>query len=175
MTSSPTRSGRDLSSAMCTPQTGSRTNRREPVTVRWLLRVPGAVSRAADPNELSQRRSIQDTTRRNIARTQNSTTSQIKNRINREENALGVVSPAVIVCKGKRSSQTKSSDFNSLRRDKEGNEAFCPGRKYGNPLVLCNLRVLATSVRSQPKHSRAEKLKVQEFGRCPCRAAIRLE
>jgi len=66
-------------------------------------------------------RSIQTTRRRNIATVQHSTTSQIKNRIIREKNSNLLILPVAIVCKGKRQSQTKSSDFNSLR-----GEAFVP-------------------------------------------------
>src|ERR1700719_4427472 len=112
MTSDPTRSGIARFSAICTPQTGSRTSRRELVTCGSLA---GAFW--LRDGERKKPRSIQDTARRNIATVQNSTTSQIKNRINREENSFGVVSPLSIVCKGKRRSQTKSSDFNSLRNE----------------------------------------------------------
>ena len=65
-------------------------------------------------------RSIQATTRRNNATVQHSTTSQIKNRIIREKNSKLLILPVAIVCKGKRQSQTKSSDFNSLRGEEFG-------------------------------------------------------
>ena len=73
----------------------------------------GALSRRV--GEFRTPRSIQATARRNIATIQHSTTSQIKNRIIREESSFSFADPAVIVCKGKSLSQTKSSDFNSLR------------------------------------------------------------
>jgi len=100
------------SSAICTPQTGSRTSRRELMAdCCW------AVGPLCWPLSVFKNpRSIQATTRRNIATVQHSTTSHIKNRIIWEENSSCVyLIPPVIVCKGKRQSQTKSSDFNSLR------------------------------------------------------------
>jgi hypothetical protein len=74
------------SSVMCTPQTGSRTNRREVIVGSWLVRV------ALPPvRELKKPRSIQPTARRSNAMAQHSTTSQIKNRINREVRSFGLV------------------------------------------------------------------------------------
>jgi hypothetical protein len=66
-------------------------------------------------SEFTNPRNIQTTTRRNIAMVKHSITSQIKNRITWEDGSLSLVGLAVIVCKGKSRSQTKSSDFNSLR------------------------------------------------------------
>ena len=95
---------------MCTPQTGSRTKRCELIAGGWLA---GVLWRLV--TEPRNPRSIQTTTRRNIATVQHSTTSQIKNRIIRVENPYLLILSVAIVCKGKRQSQTKSSDFNSLR------------------------------------------------------------
>src|SRR5229473_8497717 len=93
------------------PQTGSRTSRREPTVGCW----SGAASRRV--SEFRNPRSIHATARRNSATAQHNATSQIKNRITREDSMLSLVGLAVIVCKGKSRSQTKSSDFNSLRRE----------------------------------------------------------
>ena len=101
---------------MCTPQTGSRTSRRErrPDCCGAAGALGFAVRVFINP------RSSHTTTRRNIATVQHSTTSQIKNRIIREKNSKLLILPAAIVCKGKRQSQTKSSDFNSLRGEEMG-------------------------------------------------------
>jgi hypothetical protein len=82
-TPSPTWSGMARSSAMCTPQTGSRTSRRElRADCCWAL---GTL--CCPVSEFTNPRSIQTTARRNIATAQHSTTSQIKNRIVRKENS----------------------------------------------------------------------------------------
>src|SRR5258708_40202760 len=101
---------------MSTPKPGSRTTRREQrADCFWAAGTFGCHVRP-----FMNPATIQATTRRNNATVQHSTTSQIKNRIIREKNSKLLILPVVIVCKGKRQSQTKSSDFNSLRGEEFG-------------------------------------------------------
>ncbi len=156
----------------CTPQTGSRTSRRE---VRadccWAADTLGCLVRV-----LMNPRSIQTTTRRNIAKVQHSTTSQIKNRIIREKNSNLLILPVAIVCKGKRRSQTKSSDFNSLR----GEEFVASGTIWGgNWAITSYLSVRYAGARriySAAAESGISEITAKQrgYGRCPCTGAIRL-